>query len=62
MIGWFVPVVVALALITGLTWFLITQNPHALSDYHRQRSDHRLPLCSGPGNTHLYHGRDGKRG
>jgi Cu+-exporting ATPase len=55
-IGWFVPVVIALAVTAFVVWFLISGNPVLAMLFFGERAGDRLPLRPGVGHPHLNHG------
>jgi Cu+-exporting ATPase len=57
----FVPVVLALALLTFIAWFLVTGNFDAGHPQRSGRAGDRLPLCAGPGHADRHHDRHRRR-
>ncbi len=55
-VGWFVPVVIALAIAAFVIWFLVSGNPGAGDAVSGERAGDRLSLRPGPGHPHLDHG------
>ncbi len=57
--GWFVPIVIAISIITFLVWacFWPVSAVGERIDQRGRRIDYRLPLCFGFGNAHVDHGR-----
>ncbi len=58
----FVPVVMGLALLSGLAWYFLGQESWIFfTKYYHRRLGHRLPLCSGLSNADCHHGWYWKR-
>ncbi len=57
--GWFVPAVIAAAIVTFIVWALVGPEPQARPRGHQRGrgADHRLPVRARPRHAHVDHGR-----